>query len=206
MMEEMNSIRRNVRKKSLAAKLKALIASLFFMATYTAHTQVVISEILPTGTVELKNIGNQTVDVGSYWLCDFPAYERLQNLNVICGDLVMEPGSLLAIDNFDTIDEADGELGLNVNSGFGSANNIIDYVEWGSTGHGRSNVAVSAGIWTTGAYVPSFENGQSLSNSCSGDDSLGEWTAGESTICEVPLGALEEAQSIVNAAFKAAGL
>ena len=40
-----------------------------------------------------------------------------------------------------------GEVGLYSISSFSSSDAILGYVEWGSSGHGRSSVAVAAGIW-----------------------------------------------------------
>ncbi len=125
--------------------------------------QIVINEVLPTGTIELKNVGSSTVDVSSYWLCQFPNYQRLDNLDLDCGDLTMEPGEILAVNNFNAVNNpADGEVGLYLNNNFGSADAILDYVEWGTPGGGRSGVAVEAGIWTAGEAVPAFANGSSI--------------------------------------------
>ena len=43
--------------------------------------EIVINEILPNGTVELKNIGDEPIDISSYWLCNFPSYSQIGNLN-----------------------------------------------------------------------------------------------------------------------------
>jgi hypothetical protein len=159
-------------------KLLFIILSLF--VSIGGYSQVVVNEVFPNGTVELKNIGNTTVDVGSYWLCDFPQYDQLRNLNLLCGDLNMEAGSILAVETERvTIDAADGEMGLYLNNSFGSSSSILDYVEWGFSGHGRSNVAVSAGIWSTGQFEPAITAGASLSLSGSGD-----FVIQDPTVCE----------------------
>ena len=165
-------------KKDFRKKNSSLIALLAFtiLSFTNLHAQVVINEILPNGTVELKNIGQSNVDVSTYWLCDFPAYQQIQNSNIICGNTDMAPGSILTVDNFNTIDGSDGEMGLYTSSSFGSSSAIIDYVEWGSTGHGRSNVAVNAGIWTTGDFVAAFDNSESPEYDGMGDNSS-DWAA-----------------------------
>jgi len=144
--------------------------------------QVVINEIKAGGTIELKNIGSTTIDVSSYWLCDFPSYQQVSNSALDCGSAMMAPGDLLTVNNFNVVDESDGEMGLYSNNSFGNAASMLDYVEWGSTGHQRSSVAVAAGVWTTGAFVPAFASGESLSYSGSGDG-VDSWTAGASTVC-----------------------
>jgi len=162
---------------------------LFFMSCLlalnfaTGHSQIVINEIMANGTVELKNIGTATVNIADYWLCDYPAYQQISNSNIICGDAMLEPGALLSVDDFNTINSTDGELGIYIDRAFSNPNSIIDYVEWGSTGHGRSNVAVEAGIWSTGDVVLSFNESESLSYTGNGD-SPESWVAGDNTICE----------------------
>ena len=146
-----------------------------------ASSQIVINEILPDGTVELKNIGTSMVDVSGYILCDFPTYQSIANSSLDCGSMMMMPGSLLAVNNFNTLNGQDGELGLYTSSNFSNPNAIIDYVEWGSSGHQRSSVAIAAQIWTMGDFVPEFVG--SLAYSGSGDSSA-DWSAGVATICE----------------------
>ncbi len=147
------------------------------------NAQIVINEILPGGTIELKNIGTTTVDVSGYWLCDFPAYQQISNSSLDCGNSVMAPGDILAVNDFNVVSAADGEIGLYNTNSFGSASALEDYVEWGSTGHQRSSVAVAAGIWTAGDFVPAFGVSESLAYSGTGDNSS-SWTASAmTTIC-----------------------
>ncbi|HMQ48335.1 MAG TPA: T9SS type A sorting domain-containing protein [Saprospiraceae bacterium] len=169
--------------KNVNVRLWILLGCL--IATGAMQAQVVINEIRPNGTVELKNIGSSTIDVGSYWLCDFPVYQQIGSAGSIieCGSTIMAPGSILVVNNFNTIAANDGEMGLYTVNNFASPTAIIDYVEWGSTGHVRSSVAVAAGIWTTGAFVPAFSAAQSLEYSGSGN-SPSSWSAQNNpTIC-----------------------
>jgi len=155
-----------------------------FLSFYTSnlHAQIVINELLPNGTVELKNIGSSTVNVANYWLCDFPAYEQISSRNIICGNTMMAPGEILAIDDFNFVDADDGEMGLYLNGSFSNPNSIIDYVEWGTSGHARASVAIAAGIWSANSFVPAFMNGQSIAYSGAGD-LPSSWSAGAPTIC-----------------------
>ncbi|MEL6637614.1 MAG: hypothetical protein AAFR05_12765, partial [Bacteroidota bacterium] len=147
------------------------------------QAQVVINEIFPNGTVELKNITDSTVNVANYWLCDFPDYQRISNSNLACGTTNLPAGAILTVDDFMTIDPADGEMGLYINGSFNQASSIIDYVEWGSTGHGRASVATAAGIWTNGDFAPAFSMGESLEYDGMGDAST-DWGATDSpTVC-----------------------
>lgn len=126
--------------------------------------QIVINEIRASDSnVELKNIGGSTVNVGTYWLCQFPTYNQLSNLSPsVCGDLNLAVGATLTVDLTYDLDGSDGELGLYLNADFGNTASIIDYVEWGSAGHTRSIVAQGALIWSTNSFVPSWDDCGSL--------------------------------------------
>ena len=74
---------------------------------------IVINEINDNGQIELKNVGTTAIDVSSYWLCNFPSYNELSTLNIICGtDLILDPNELVTVEVNFNVDSADGELGL----------------------------------------------------------------------------------------------
>ena len=139
------------------------IAFLTYFGIFTAQSQVIISEVFDDASFEITNTGSSTVDISSYWICNFPSYTRLNNLTIACGDLNLSENETVVITaNFD-IPTDDAELGLYTsNSGnFGNADFIISYLEWGSTGHRRSGIATGKGIWD-GNAVAGFSSGQSL--------------------------------------------
>lgn len=47
-----------------------------------------------------------------------------------------------------------GAVGLYQGDNFEDSSAIRAYVEWGTTGHGQSSVAATAGIWDGGAVTP----------------------------------------------------
>ncbi|NET34415.1 MAG: T9SS type A sorting domain-containing protein [Cyanothece sp. SIO1E1] len=154
--------------------LASLLLVFLTVGVTKVQSQVVINEVLANTSVELKNLGNSTVDVSNYWLCNFPDYAQLSQLTIICGDLEMAPGELLTVEVAGSVGGVevpsnDGELGLYINSSFGSPNSIRDYVEWGSSGHGRSSVAVAASIWTSGDFVSAFGANESIEYTGTGD-------------------------------------
>lgn len=146
--------------------------SLLLISSFVLKSQVVINEVIysPSQTVELKNLGSSNVDVSSYWLCTFPAYAQVSGLTVLSGNTMLGPGELLVLSGH-TYNAADDELGLYTSSGFANSNNIIDYVEWGSTGHARSTVAQMAGIWSSGDFVNDVTGTGSLEYDGSGESS-----------------------------------
>ncbi len=117
--------------------------------------KIVINETDGDNIVQLKNIGTASLDISSYWLCNFPTYIKLSDLS-IDGDLDLAPGETVDILNFTAINKDDSELGLYNTNLFDNTDAIVDYIEWGSTGHKRSAVAVSAGTWTEGDFIASF--------------------------------------------------
>jgi hypothetical protein len=138
--------------------LSALIVLLL-----SASAQIVINEVIftPAPAIELKNLGTGTVNVSTLQLCSFPEYDALQDLAVVTGSLMLGPGELLVVAGH-TFNISDDEMGLYTNGPFGEPANILDYVEWGSTGHVRSATAVMAGIWTTGDFVNADAGGASI--------------------------------------------
>ncbi|WP_299047747.1 T9SS type A sorting domain-containing protein [uncultured Polaribacter sp.] len=146
------------------AILKCILFFTFFSGLSSLNAQIVISEIKAPGSVELKNIGKETVDVSSYWLCDFPAYSQLSSssINVVNGSLSLAPNAIVEISGFNFISGDDGELGLYRNDSFGSTASIVDYIEWGATGHRRASVAIEAGTWTNENFIPAFNESNSI--------------------------------------------
>ena len=144
--------------------IKKLTLLLFFVGSgLFLNAQIIINEILTNSEIELKNIGATMVDVTSFWFCNWPGYAQVGSANhtIVCGNLNMAPGSILVVSGF-SLDYADSELGLYNSSAFSQASAMMDYVEWGSTGHQRSTVAVAAGIWNTGDFVPAFSGSASI--------------------------------------------
>ena len=148
------------------------------------EANIVINEINDNDEVEITNTGDASLDISDYWLCDFPAYTQLGNLTIVCGDdLVLEPGEIVTVNAGFDLSSADGEMGLYTSNSFGSSAAMIDYVEWGSTGHTRSSVAVAAGIWTTGDFVAAFSADNSLEYDGEGDAST-DWSEDVASPCE----------------------
>jgi len=107
------------------------------------------------GTIEVGNLGPDAGDLTGLWLAIDPYYLELPST-------VLAPGTALIVSVADDADQtlvlpaagllppltsASGEIGLYRSGDFGNPGSIIDYVEWGSTGHVRSAVAIAAGLW-----------------------------------------------------------
>ncbi len=100
------------------------------------------------GWVLLSNNGSTPVTIGGYFLCQRPSYFALPDVTIPAGEILLIDGAV------GSLDPGGGEVALYSSNSFEDSNSILSYVEWGSTGHGRSSVAVAAGIWGAGDFVP----------------------------------------------------
>ena len=78
-------------------------------------------------------------------------------------------------------------MALYIDMNFGSSDSIIDYVEWGSSNHSRSDEAEGANMWTVGDFVPAFAFDESLEFDGNGDTSA-DWNPATPNPCdEIPM-------------------
>lgn len=131
----------------------------------TGSAKFVISRVVfgDEGYVSVSNVGDGVGNLEGWQLCQRPAYFRIGSVEVAAGETVhfatgTAPdlvGQVIESNGrFGRFGAGGGEIGLYVDNSFGSASSIRSYVEWGSSDHGRSSVAVAAGIWTEGGFVP----------------------------------------------------
>lgn len=133
-----------------------------------AQPAIRIDEIVFAGEPYLliANRGDGAGSTAGHFICRFPDYFPLpavelqpgERLAVPLGegevpDLVGVVETVAVTSPLGPISSRDGELGLYSTNQFSSSEAIVDYVEWGSSGHARSDVAVGAGIWTAGGFV-----------------------------------------------------
>lgn len=149
---------------------------------------VALNEVGANGWIEIINNTGQTVDVSNYWVCNRPAYAALSTLSIECGDLNLDPGEIVVVSGFDGLDVVDGELALYNTNSFGSATAIVSYMEWGTTGNGRSALAVTAGLWTTGRVLSAPTSTQSLQRSVELVNGESEFVLADPTFCSVNTG------------------
>ncbi|MGX1930787.1 spondin domain-containing protein [Flagellimonas sp. 2504JD4-2] len=165
----------------------------------TAEVNVRLNEVQYLGNwVEIVNNGQATVDLSDYFLCLGPGtYRRIGDLNVN-GNLELAAGSFLSVSY--EMPNADGGLGLySNNSDFTDASTLTDFVQWGAGSSARENVAVEAGVWTAGDFVPVMGNAENTIIYDGEGTGAANWaetttaTIGEANVLTVP----EEIRSIV---------
>ncbi|GEM_PF-2052265 len=108
--------------------------------------------------VELYNNGDLPVDLSNYWLCLGPGtYQQIGGLEPVSGSIQLEPGAFLVLPYSMPDDQAG--LGLYSVNQFANPEAIMDFVQYGAAGSAREEVAVTAGIWTAGDFVPTVRLG-----------------------------------------------
>jgi len=141
-----------------------------------------------TKWIEFKNVSNSEVDLSNYPVCIEPSYPTIGSFTVLAGndDHTIPPDGFLVV-AWDQLGTSEGELGLYQEgtsgfSGFGNAENIIDYMQYGADGSGRDDVADQAGIWIEDDFAPAVEMEQTFSFfEDSNDDPVDNWKAGSPT-------------------------
>lgn len=130
--------------------------------------QIRIDEIVFAGEPYLliANRGDGPGSTEGHFICQFPSYYGLPAVELLPGERMAVPlgdgevPELISVVSIvdvaspiGRITSDGGELGLYSRNEFNSPDAIIDYVEWGTSDHARSGVAVAAGIWTEGGLV-----------------------------------------------------
>ena len=120
--------------------------------------------------VVITNVGTEPGNLQGHWICQRPSYQELPAIDVgpgesvaisLGGSVFLPPPGTLTIEgqlNIGSIAASSGEIGLYSSNLFGSADAIVSYVEWGSSGHGRSSTAVEAGAWDEGGFVATTDD------------------------------------------------
>ncbi|MCB0761038.1 MAG: hypothetical protein KDC12_05895 [Flavobacteriales bacterium] len=156
--------------------MKLLLTTLFSIAVLAIQAQDVrITKIdLEYSMVTITNIGTGMINVDTYWLCNFPVYRQIQAADLVVGNTILNTGESIVV-YFNALTGSDGECGLYTTNTFANSLAMVDYMEWGNAGHTRESVAVGAGVWNTGDFVPGVESFEFIGSS--GDHGAAFWTS-----------------------------
>ena len=175
--------------------MKQFIFPLVFLLNATmlhAQANPVLNEVLydPVGAnagnqlIEIKNIGDATADIGGWWFCNRLSYTQLPTGVTIPagGIIVIHVGSSgtntstdIFLSSMVSLNTSASDISFYFNSTFTSSSSIRDFVQWGSGGNGRESVAVNAGIWTAGDFIPNVAEGHSIEYDGDGNSSS-DWS------------------------------
>lgn len=177
----------NLSKTSQLAALLLIGTSL--TTGHSAHAgadpqNIAINEVYYLGNngedwVELINRGPDPIDITGWRWCARFVYPTISQTDIISGtgngDLLIEPGEIIALSVGTDLNDTSSDLGLYTQSPFGLAVNMVDFVQWGTdVDVGRSDVGRDKDIWlelSTDSYdfVPTATNDETLT-----------WCGGES--------------------------
>ena len=160
---------------TLFEKISFFFLFILLLSSTYSNAQIRLVEVNPgTDRVTIKNFGASTVDISTYWFCSLFDYDQLSTLTVVTGSLNLASGATVVISGSSValLRDSDADLGLYINnSNFGSASNMIDFMQWGDAGNGRESVANTGGFWTTGDFLagsgPFVYNGNGNQNGVS---------------------------------------
>ena len=141
--------------------MKTILPTLLLLGMISLNAQVRIKMVDPSNnTVTLHNYGGSTVDVSTYWFCNFPAYAQISAMSINSGSTNLSSGAEVNITSSINFSPTNSEFGLYTTNASSFTDDMIDYLQWGAASHQRESVAVSAGIWTAGTFIsasPPFE-------------------------------------------------
>ena len=165
-----------------------LFAFLVLLVPTILNAQVKITGVLYSTAgdrVRLTNFSASSEDVSDWWLCSLLMYAQLSTLIVDGGTLNIPPNGHLWLSG-KNLNDTDADLGLyrDIMGNFGNFGDpafIGDFVQWGSGGHSREGVAMMAGLWTAGDFVPNGPPGQWICYT--GDPSTTPNTSSDWTDC-----------------------
>ncbi|PKP48166.1 MAG: hypothetical protein CVT95_04705 [Bacteroidetes bacterium HGW-Bacteroidetes-12] len=138
--------------------LQSLLIMLFLGTAFNSSAQVRLLGTDPSqGLLMIKNFGTATVDITGHIVCSQLNYVAVSTLNIVGGSpAALLPGQTVWLNGF-PMNLAGGDLALYIpgtsGGGFSNAANMLDYVQWKTSGNARESVAVSKGIWSAGAFV-----------------------------------------------------
>ncbi len=141
--------------------MKKILPTLIFLGILSLNAQIRVKLVDPSdNTVVLHNYGGTTIDVSTYWFCNFPAYAAINGMSINSGSTNLAPDEEVSITSSINFDPSDAEFGLYTTNTSNFINDMVDYLQWGSSGHQREPVAVAAGIWNADTFIsvdPPFE-------------------------------------------------
>jgi hypothetical protein len=124
-------------------------------------------------TFTITNVGDEAGNLDGYAVCQRPNYSTI-------ADVSLEPGESIAIDASEVggFVPENGEVALYTDRSFDDSQAIVSYVEWGSPGHGRSSVAIDAGIWQEDAAVSTTGDTKLMTTNGEVATTPAEWEVG----------------------------
>jgi len=138
--------------------LQSLLIMLFLGTAFNTTAQIRLLGTDPSqGLLMIKNFGTTTVDITGHIVCTQANCVTISTLTIVGGSpAALMSGQTVWLNGF-PMNLAGGDLALYIpgttGTGFSNTANMLDYVQWKTAGNAKESVAVSKGIWSTGAFV-----------------------------------------------------
>lgn len=108
--------------------------------------------------ITIKNFGGEPLDISAFRLCsEFDCSADLSSLTLVSGDFVLATNEevTLAWTTGSGFSTTGANMSLYLPTGnVNLAENMVDFVQWGTGGNGNENVAVTKGIWGNDDFIP----------------------------------------------------
>lgn len=157
------------------------------------RAEFVLTEVVfgDNGYVVVTNVGGAAGDLEGYAICQKPGYFVFPAIEVEPFEVVwVAVGNGVGLTSTAAVEvipangavgrlaRGDGELALYRSAQFSLAEELLSYVEWGEAGHGRSSVAVEAGLWEEGAFIEIPDDAFGVVSAAAEPSSPSDWVAG----------------------------
>lgn len=123
-----------------------------------------INEIIPgpDGYVALKNFTDVPVTLAGQYICQGKDCFELpgeivspdETVKITVGNGDGLDGLVIADATMGKLQPADGEIALFASTNWDNPAALLTYLEWGSTPHDLTELAIEAGLWLEGTYAP----------------------------------------------------
>lgn len=136
--------------------MKKLLTFGLVLLLFASTAYCVAIEKVTTTSVTFYNFSGAPYDLTNHMISTGSTFTNANTLTSSTGSLIVSPGQSVTLTGLSPADGM-GSVALwlpGTNSGNAVALNMIDFVQYGSTGETYVTEAVSAGLWTTSTFAP----------------------------------------------------
>jgi hypothetical protein len=124
----------------------------------------------PDGYISLLNFTDVAISTGGLTLCQGSDCFALPDVEVPAGETARVTvgdgegleGVIATEATLGELRSSDGEIAIYASQTYDDPKAMLAYLQWGSTPHDLTNVAVEAGLWFETSYAPSSANATRL--------------------------------------------
>jgi hypothetical protein len=124
----------------------------------------------PNGFVALTNFTDNPANLGGLYLCQGNACYELpevvvdsgETARIAVGDGAGIEGEVVTHATIGELRSADGEVALTISPNVQKPEEVLAYLQWGTTTHQLTELAIQAGLWLEGSYAPTSQNATRL--------------------------------------------